>query len=171
MSGDFAQNLQKGERVARQCGDIRATKWKDKRDVITLSTVDADVMIDTTNPRSRFHDHQVMKPQTVLTYNSNKAGVDKHDQMASYYPMCRKSLKWWKKLFFWLYVMGVVNSFKLCKFSNPTSKLRLSQYIITLAKKLLKEAGIEERNQPPNAAAEPRRHVTGNHFPIIADNL
>ena len=88
LPGDFAQNLQKGERVARQCGDILATKWKDKRDVITLSSVDADVMIDTTNPRSRFHDHQVMKPQTVLTYNSNKAGVDKHDQMASYYPMC-----------------------------------------------------------------------------------
>jgi hypothetical protein len=35
-----------------------------------------------------------------------------------------------------------------------------------LAKELLKEAGIEERNQPPNAAAEPRRHVTGNHFPV-----
>jgi hypothetical protein len=33
--------------------------------------------------------------------------------MISYYPMKRKQLKWWKKLFFHMFVMAVVNAFIL----------------------------------------------------------
>jgi hypothetical protein len=40
------------------------------------------------------------KPDAILDYNLNKTGVDRDDQMVSYYPMKRKQLKWWKKLFF-----------------------------------------------------------------------
>ena len=38
-------------------------------------------------------------------------GVDKIDQMMSYYSFVRKSIKWWRKVFFWLLDMSVVNSF------------------------------------------------------------
>ena len=33
------------------------------------------------------------------------------DQLASYYPFLRKSVKWWHKVFFWLLEVSVVNSF------------------------------------------------------------
>ena len=40
-----ATRLKKGEKIARiGNGNILATKWKDKRDVLTLSTLDSDTM-------------------------------------------------------------------------------------------------------------------------------
>jgi len=48
------------------------------------------------------------KPDAILDYNLNKTGVDRNDQMISYYPMKRKLLKWWQKSFFRMFVMAVV---------------------------------------------------------------
>jgi hypothetical protein len=39
----------------------------------------------------------------------NKIGVDKSDQMPAYYSFHRKSVKWWKKLFFSFFDMAIVN--------------------------------------------------------------
>ncbi|XP_067945022.1 piggyBac transposable element-derived protein 4-like [Watersipora subatra] len=87
------KKLKKGERITKQCGDILATMWKDVRDVYTLSTVDEDAMINTNTQGPRYGNHETLKPASVVTYNKNKAGVDKHDQMASYYPFIRRQMK------------------------------------------------------------------------------
>ena len=39
------------------------------------------------------------KPDAILDCNLNENGVDRNDQMISYYPMKRKQPKLWKKLF------------------------------------------------------------------------
>ena len=44
--------------------------------------------------------HKSLKHQSVVDYNAHKAGVDKQDQMSACYPMSRKIMKWWKKIFF-----------------------------------------------------------------------
>ncbi|XP_067947145.1 piggyBac transposable element-derived protein 4-like [Watersipora subatra] len=82
------KKLKKGECVAKQCGDILATMWKDVRDVFTLSTVDA--MINTSTPEPRYSNYEMLKPASVITYNKSKACVDKHNQMVSYYPFRRR---------------------------------------------------------------------------------
>ena len=51
-----------------------------------------------------------MKPSAVLDYNKHKIDVDRLDQMLSYYSFKRKAIKWWKKLFFSLFDLVVVNS-------------------------------------------------------------
>ena len=38
------------------------------------------------------------------------AGVDRIDQMISYYPTVRKSCKWVKKLFFWFLELAIHNA-------------------------------------------------------------
>ena len=38
-------------------------------------------------------------------------GVDKLDQLISYYSFLHESVKWWRKVFFWLLDMTVVNSY------------------------------------------------------------
>ena len=53
------------------------------------------------------------KPDAILDYNLNKSGVDRNGQMISYYPMKRKQLKWWKKLFFHMFLMAIVNAYIL----------------------------------------------------------
>jgi len=44
------------------------------------------------------------KPNAFIDYNINKTGVDHGDQMVSYYPFQRESLKWWKKMFYIIYL-------------------------------------------------------------------
>ena len=121
------------------------------------------MMVDTTNAKSVHHDHVVLKRKSVVTYNKSKAGVDKHDEMASYYPFKRKSVKLWKKVFFLLFQLGLVNAHKYYKLSNPSCNLSLAKYMPKVAHGL---ASVQEDVQTPPTANEPRRNVVGNHFPL-----
>ena len=85
--------------------------------------------------------HQKMKLSAVLDYKY-KTGVDRSDQMLSYYSFKRKTIKWWKKLFFHLFDLVVVNAHIL---HNKTSKKKMSLEIFyeKAAKGLLASAGTE----------------------------
>ena len=39
-------------------------------------------------------------------------GVDKLDQFATYYSFLHKSVKWWRKIFFWIVEVAVINVYK-----------------------------------------------------------
>ena len=60
----------------------------------------------------------------MLAYNKYKTGVDRSDQMLSYYSFERKTIKWWKKLFFHLFDLAVVNAHIL---HNKTSNKKMSE--------------------------------------------
>ena len=51
----------------------------------------------------------------VADYNQYMLGVDKLDQLVSYYSFLHKSVKWWRKVFFWLLEASVVNSYVIYK--------------------------------------------------------
>lgn len=155
------KKLKTGEVINRRKGQLLAIKWKDKRDVFMLSTMDKAAMVETEAGRGG---HQKIKPAAVRRYNANKAGVDRHDQMASYYPLHRKTVKWWKKMFFSLFMMGVINVHKYMNFKNGQST-RLETFIKELAKELA-AVNNESMPRPPTAANEPIRHKSGDHFPI-----
>lgn len=54
--------------------------------------------------------HHKIKAATVLDYSKCKSVVDRSDQMLSYYLFERKMIKWWKKHFFHLFDLAVVNA-------------------------------------------------------------
>ena len=60
---------------------------------------------------SRNSSRTKQKPTVVTDYNKHILGVDKLDQLVSYYSFLHKSVKWWRKVFFWLLEVCVVNSF------------------------------------------------------------
>nr|CAH7739969.1 unnamed protein product [Callosobruchus chinensis] len=68
--------LQKGEIISRQSGYITVSKWKDQRDVLTLSTLHDGEM--ETCGKKRNGENKV-KPSAVLDYNKGKQGVDISD--------------------------------------------------------------------------------------------
>ena len=49
---------------------------------------------------SRGKSRVVKKPEVVAEYNQFMLGVDKIDQMMSYYSFVRKLIEWWRKVFF-----------------------------------------------------------------------
>lgn len=55
----------------------------------------------------------VNKPAVIVDYNKMMGGVDTADHYVSSYMFVRKSKKWWRKMFFWLLDITVVNSFLL----------------------------------------------------------
>ena len=61
---------------------------------------------------------EVSKPNVIADYTSNMDGVDKADQYASTYCFLRKSLKWWRKFFFWGLETSVIKAYIPCKTSQ-----------------------------------------------------
>ena len=92
-------------------------------------------------------------------------GVDRMDQMMSYYTFQRKTIKWWRKVFFWLLEVIVHNAFTLYRVhTSSTRKLSLKDFRRQLAVELCQ--GIVQ-----NVSSMHRRHdqslerLQGRHFP------
>jgi len=103
----FSGKLKKSEEISRQQHHILDIKWKDIRDVFFLTTAHEDVLVEA--PSSMGAHHKI-KPAAVLDYCKHKTGVDRSDQMLSYYAFESKTIKWWKKLFFHLFDLVVLNA-------------------------------------------------------------
>ncbi|CAH2006536.1 unnamed protein product [Acanthoscelides obtectus] len=88
------KKLQRGEIVARENErGICVMKWRDKRDVLLLSTKHTDVMQDI-----QIRNETKSKPLAIIDYNKGKSSIDLSDQMASYNSALRKTIKWYRKL-------------------------------------------------------------------------
>ncbi|CAH2008558.1 unnamed protein product [Acanthoscelides obtectus] len=86
--------LKKGEIKAKQVENgISILKWKDKRDVLMLSTYHFNETV-TIQIRGK----EIVKPLMVVDYNKGKSSVDLSDQFASYESCVRKTVKWYHKI-------------------------------------------------------------------------
>lgn len=89
--------VEKGATESCVSGPLLAQKYHDKREVHMLTTC---------------HEPQGTseKPPSVLSYNINMGSVDRHDQLLQPYEAARKTLKWYKKLFFRMVQVAMLNS-------------------------------------------------------------
>ncbi|CAK1600544.1 unnamed protein product [Parnassius mnemosyne] len=110
-----AKKLQRGEVIASQKENVTVSKWRDKRDVLMISTCHSDEMCRTRqrNPKP--------KPKVVLEYNSKK-GIDFSDQLCSYQSPIRKSLIWYKKIAIdMIFSVAITNSVVVYNKLHPTA--------------------------------------------------
>ena len=56
--------------------------------------------------------------KTIKQYTQYTKGVDKSNQLISYYEINRKTYKWWKRIFYHLIDISNVNSFIIFKKIN-----------------------------------------------------
>lgn len=103
--------LKKGENKSMFSNYVHVGKWRDKRDVHYISTEFGNQMGIFKNRRGV----ETEKPAAIIGYNANMSGIDRQDQMMSYYPCSRKTIRWYKKLFLHVLQMGLINSFYLHK--------------------------------------------------------
>ncbi|XP_050308036.1 piggyBac transposable element-derived protein 4-like [Anthonomus grandis grandis] len=83
------KKLNKGDIVARQNDHgVMVLKWKDRRDVLAISSKHIPSMINVTQRRG-----DKIKPQVIVEYNAGKSFIDVSDQMNSYNSFSRRSLK------------------------------------------------------------------------------
>lgn len=79
---------------------ISVIMWRDKRIVLMLSTKNKDETVEV----QKRGNGTVKKPKVILDYNSGKSSVDITDQMGAYQTPLRKSVKWYRKLAFEIFL-------------------------------------------------------------------
>jgi hypothetical protein len=95
-----------------------------------------------------------------MSYNKYKIGVDKSYQLLSYYLFQRKSVKWWKKLFFHLFDLAVVNVHILHRMRSK-QKFRLYKFLGKVVG-LVGYVGLEITTQSQESSVG--RFVGRDHF-------
>ena len=130
--------MKAGDSLSVDNGKVMVVAWKDKRVVTALSTKHDGSLSAITRRKKNGHGEteQIVKPICVTEYNQYMSGVDRLDQMISYYPFTRKTMKWPKKVFFYLLEVSLWNSFVLYKAKNIQAKLTLRSFHLKVIEKL-----------------------------------
>lgn len=88
------KKLRRGEMYALQNNSkVIVGKWRDKRDVLFLTTKHKPELVDVNTKRGI-----VKKPNVIVDYNNAKSYIDLSDQRKSYGTPVRKSIKWYRKV-------------------------------------------------------------------------
>ncbi|GFS04444.1 PiggyBac transposable element-derived protein 4-like [Elysia marginata] len=110
------RHLKKGDKTVNILTDrtLNYIRFMDLKEVRVLMTAHGANSIQTgkTNPVTK---EPIVKFEAVHQYNQFMGAVDRSDQMVSYDAFKRRTLKWWKKAFFHLFMLGVLNAFLVHK--------------------------------------------------------
>ena len=160
----------KGDITTYQDGNILGLKWKDKRYVSVLSTIHDSSMVSKQRRTRQVAGgvEVVQKPAVIEDYNMYMGGVDKSDQLVTYYGFRRCSKKWWKRAFFHLIELAMVNAYILYCCNTPKrEQLTHLRFRLAVASSLLCDAQPIPPLQhiPSPAAANVPLRLTGRHFP------
>lgn len=125
--------------------NIGLVKWYDNKPVYLASNVMTSGEVDIVKrwDRSNKKYIDVERPEIVRHYNKTMGGVDKHDQLVSFYRCFIKSKKWTLRMVSHAFDMAVCNSW--LEYVEDTKKLKISKkdtldllsFRMTLAKELI----------------------------------
>jgi len=146
------------ESFAMHTGPLTAVKYMDSNPVYILST-----MFTSENVRHK----DTVKPKCVKMYNKYMGGVDRTDQMVANAKSQMKTLKWWKKLFFHIISLSVLNSY--IKYKGNVQRPMSNRDF----RKLLVEYGHQLDPHPAPVPGRPKSQsldrLTARHFPDIME--
>ena len=90
-------------------------------------------------------------------------GVDKGNQLISYYELSRGTHKWWKRIFLHLIDISIVNSFIIYKKSELNKGMTQKQFRLEIVRSIIKKYDISIINKK-NISYE------AMHYPIRSTN-
>ena len=91
--------LKRGESQYAHTNTLLALKWQDKREVHMLSTIHSTTYTNS-NKIDRQTGEAIRKPVCIVDYTKNMGAADHVDMQISFSECIRKSVKWYRKLFF-----------------------------------------------------------------------
>ncbi|GFO14718.1 PiggyBac transposable element-derived protein 4-like [Plakobranchus ocellatus] len=109
---EMLPKLKKGDKTVTTLtdGTLNYIRFMDRKEVRILTTAHAanSVLTGKTNPVTK---EPVIKFAAVHNYNKYMGAVDRSDQMVACNAFKRRTLKWWKKAFFHLFMLSVQNAY------------------------------------------------------------
>lgn len=158
----FPNKMKTGECSVFHTENIVAEKWQDKRSVCMLNTVYSHDFIET-GKTDRTWGQIIKKPRSIIHYNKNMGLVDKADMQICFLDNTRKTLKWYKKFFFHILDIAILNSHILYNIkTGKHTKLHLIQQLLEefTPNRVPSKGGRRSADLAPT----PLR-LTGRHFP------
>ena len=156
--------------------DLIAVLWRDRRDVFLLSSMHSrSVGTALKRPKGGRNKVPLPCPTIILDYNQFMGGVDLADQQLSYYSLTqRRTIKWWKKVFWRLIDIAIINSWIIFRTNNPNSRLKSQRdFRLELTKQLVQPL-LDLKASPscPSAlntskgrkSVQPDQRLAGKHF-------
>jgi hypothetical protein len=132
--------LKQGEIIAQHSGPVTVMKWRDKRNVLMISTYH-DTKMESYTKRGK----EIQKPACVIDYNKWMGGVDLKDQLLQMYLVERKRMqKWHMKLFRRLLNATVLNAMIIYR-HNTGKKIDQLAFRVNLVDALFEQFANTER--------------------------
>lgn len=154
--------LKKGEAVSFATKNILAIKWKDKKDVIILTTMHKLEFAETEKV-NRHTGEKIVKPSAIIDYNKYMGGIDVGDQMLSKFHTMRRSKKAYKKIFFYFIDMMLLNSYVIFKQNKKDRAFHV--YKQKLAEEIIQRCKKNESDVQLSNSSSVLKY-TGRHFPV-----
>ena len=154
--------LKRGEISSKNSGHINYIVWEDNRTVRMLTTMHS--------ASTELDNKKKIKPKVVMDYNKWKVDVNVSDQLSLTYESAKRTVKWYKKVFFYFFDMAMTNAFiayKTLKGPMAGRGQSLTNFRIILGRETL--LAYNSQRQRCIVAAQPwvpavDRLVLGNHF-------
>ena len=114
-----------GSAVQVDIDKIIAMWWRDHRDILALSSMhNTSASTVLKQPKGGHEKYPLSCPTAIINYNQYMGGVDLTDQYLSFYSLTtRWTLKWWKKIFWRLVDIRIINSWIIFRYNNPDSNV------------------------------------------------
>ena len=106
----------------------------------------------------------IQKSTIIHIYNTYMGGVDKDNQLVTYYGFPHFSKKWWKRIFFHMVDTTLVNAYIMYIESTPAHCLSHMDFQLDVARPL-----INEQSNICSVHATPQDvplRLSGRHFPV-----
>lgn len=156
--------LNPGETEAYTSNNLLALKWQDKREVTMLSTFHTPEMVVTDKKDPKTNEYR-KKPKVVIDYNENMGAVDRTDMLQSSIESVRKTVKWYKKVFFHLIDMSLLNAQSVYKMKTGKN-VSIADFQLLLVREILEKYHIDPPRPSTKRTADqdsPLRLI-GRHF-------
>ncbi|XP_018371355.1 PREDICTED: piggyBac transposable element-derived protein 4 [Trachymyrmex cornetzi] len=158
---NFKTPLKKGESEVAHNNLWMVVRWFDKKEVYMITTVH-EFNYAETGKQEYTTGANILKPTCIIDYNKNMGGVDNVDRQLALSESVRKSTRWYKKLFFHLVDLSLINGHALYKLHQE--KTSFSSFRMKIIAGLL---GIEKIT--PAFIQPPPLRLVGRHFPACGE--
>ena len=142
-------------------------QWYDNKDVYAFFTVHSDPLT-TVGRQVDKETKDIDCTQIISEYNKYMGGVDLADQTMCYYSVGRKTMKWWRRVFWRMHDQAITNAFVIYKENNPNAtNMQQKQFRMELVYALM--APVRAMRQLGCPPGQEISRLSGKHFPYRTD--
>lgn len=157
---NLSKKLALGE-IQRLHNNMLIIKWLDRREVYMLTTLVPDTVVNT--GKLYRNEEPVKKPNCVMKYNECMGSIDKTDMLLSSVECVRKTLKWYKKIFFHMIDLSLLNSYSVYKTATGEN-IPLAKFQLELIRQLLEKYSVLKKTTPKRNPKDSHERLNGRHF-------